>query len=86
MVLHRLAIVLAAALLAFSIAFAAGSIATGGHGGDAAKRVTPFQVPSATVGARTDRDEPRLRLGAGAATGGTEAPPLVEQPTPAPAP
>ena len=75
--LHRVAIVLVAALLAFSIAFAAGHVAAGGN--DVTKAPT-------STGVASPRAEPRLRLGAGARTGGVEAPPLVEPSTPAPAP
>jgi hypothetical protein len=77
MELHRIAIVLVAALLAFSIAFAAGHVAAGGN--DVTKAPT-------STGVASPRAEPRLRLGAGARTGGVEAPPLVEPSTPAPAP
>jgi hypothetical protein len=82
--LHRLAIALVAALLVFSIAFAAGRIANGDRS-DAARRFTPAQAPAASVDAAS-RGEHVLRLGRGAPTGGVEAPPLVAEPTPAPQP
>ena len=85
MELHRVAIVLVAALLAFSIAFAAGRLTSD----PGRRRATPFQAPAATVGATTlgsGDDTPSLRLGGGSRAGGAEAPPLVEQPTPAPQP
>jgi|tagenome__1003787_1003787.scaffolds.fasta_scaffold20067376_2 hypothetical protein len=85
MELHRVAIVLVAALLAFSIAFAAGQITSD----PPSRRAAPFGVPSASIDAaalRSGHDTPRLRLGAGARTGGAQAPPLVEQPTPIPQP
>jgi hypothetical protein len=75
--LHRVAIVLVAALLAFSIAFAAGKMTSDDT---ASRRAAPLRVPSASI------DTPRLRLGGGSRTGGVEAPPLVEQPTPVPQP
>jgi hypothetical protein len=83
--LHRVAIVLVAALLAVSIAFAAGRLTSD----DTNRRATPLRVPSASIDAATPlggRDAPRLRLGGGSQTGGVEAPPLVQQPTPAPQP
>jgi hypothetical protein len=73
MKLHRVAIVLVAALLAFAIAFAAGQITSD----TASRRAVPLRAPAASI------DTPRLRLGGGSRTGGVEAPPLVEQPTPA---
>jgi len=85
MELHRIAIALVAALLAFSIAFAAGQIASGPE----SRSATPLRVPSASVKAsalRSGRDTPSMRLGGGSRTGGAAAPPLVEEPTPAPQP
>jgi hypothetical protein len=76
MELHRVAIVLVAALLAFAIAFAAGQI----RSDTASRRAAPLRVPAASI------DTSRLRLGGGSRTGGVEAPPLVEQPTPVPQP
>ena len=85
MELHRVAIVLVAALLAFSIAFAAGQITSD----TARRRAAPLRVPSASIDAaapRSGQATPRLRLGGGSRTGGVEAPPLVEPPTPVPQP
>ena len=85
MELHRVAIVLVAALLAFSIAFAAGRITSD----NASRRAAPLHPQSASLDAATPRlgNEPsRLRLGGGSRTGGVEAPPLVQQPTPVPEP
>lgn len=85
MELHRVAIVLVAALLAFSIAFAAGQVTSD----TASRRAAPLRVPSATIDAaapRSGQDTQRLRLGGGSRTGAVDAPPLVEQPTPIPQP
>jgi hypothetical protein len=76
--LHRLAIVLVAALLVFSIAFAAGQIAGDDHGGASPR---PTASPAANAGT-SPRDDHVTRLGRGAQTGGVEAPPLVAEPTP----
>jgi hypothetical protein len=85
MELHRVAIVLVAALLAFSIAFAAGQITSD----TVSRRAAPFRVPSASIDAaapRSGHDTQRLRLGGGSRSGGVEAPALVELPTPVPPP
>jgi hypothetical protein len=85
MELHRLAIAVVALLLAFSVAFAAGRIASGEH------RATRLPESAAT---QRDGDEPVLRLGKGTRARSSSAPigtphpplatlpPLVEQPAP----
>jgi hypothetical protein len=67
MELHRLAIAVMALVLAFSIAFAAGQIASSGQ------RAAKLQLPAS---ATRSGDQPVLRLGEGSRARSASAPPI----------